>query len=134
MTAGDGGDKGFRVVDRRSEGGGRQETEREPAGAAPPDAGSGCVPGDAFLDLVHSLQFGAMMHLGLVADPEGKPAPPDLPAARHAIDLLGVLREKTKGNLTAEEDAALSDGLYSLRMAWLSVFEAGRTNSGGGKA
>jgi hypothetical protein len=60
--------------------------------------------------------------LGLFPDPEtGKPSPPDLDAARHLIDLLGVLEEKTKGNLTTEEQNLLRGSLYQLRMTFVEV-------------
>lgn len=77
-----------------------------------------------FLDLVQSLQMGAMVGLGLLQGPDGKRPPVDLPAAKDAIDLLGILQEKTKGNLTKEEEEVLREGLYHLRMGYMAMINA----------
>lgn len=77
-----------------------------------------------FLDLVQSLQMGAMVGLGMLQGPDGKRPPVDLPAAKDAIDLLGVLQEKTKGNLTKEEEEILREGLYHLRMGYMAMINA----------
>ena len=52
-------------------------------------------------------------------------APTNLPAAKDSIDLLDVLKEKTKGNLTEEESGILSEGLYHLRMVYVAAVKAG---------
>ncbi len=77
-----------------------------------------------FLDLVQSLQMGAMVGLGMLQGPDGKRPPVDLPAAKDAIDLLGILQEKTKGNLTKEEEEILREGLYHLRMGYMAILNA----------
>ena len=77
-----------------------------------------------FLDLVQSLQMGAMAGLGMLQGPDGKRPPVDLPAAKDAIDLLGILQEKTKGNLTKEEEEVLREGLYHLRMGYMAMINA----------
>ncbi|GAB4228453.1 MAG: hypothetical protein OHK0028_02010 [Deltaproteobacteria bacterium] len=77
-----------------------------------------------FLDLVQSLQVGAMAGLGMIQGPGGKRPPVDLPAAKDAIDLLGILQEKTKGNLTKEEEEVLREGLYHLRMGYMALLNA----------
>ena len=78
----------------------------------------------SFLDLVQSLQMGAMAGLGMLQGPGGKRSPVDLPAAKDAIDLLGILQEKTKGNLTKEEEEILREGLYHLRMGYMAMINA----------
>ena len=86
-----------------------------------------------FLDLVQSLQMGAMAGLGMLQGPDGKRPPVDLPAAKDAIDLLGILQEKTKGNLTKEEEEILREGLYHLRMGYMAMINpppAGRGKEG----
>jgi hypothetical protein len=60
------------------------------------------LPPPTFSFLVFSLRTQAEMQLGLMQLGEEKPAP-DLQLARHTIDMLGVLAEKTKGNLALEE-------------------------------
>jgi hypothetical protein len=88
-----------------------------------------------FLDLVESLQMGAMANLGMLQGPDGKRSPLNLPGAKDAIDLLGILQEKTKGNLEKEEDEVLREGLYHLRMAYMSMLNApsGGRGKGGDK-
>jgi len=93
--------------------------EGESRGEGPPRVGA---PG--FLDLVQSIQVGAMVSLGMVQDPDGKRSPVNLPAAKDAIDILGILQEKTKGNLTREEEEVLREGLYHLRMGYVALLSA----------
>jgi len=85
-----------------------------------------------FLDLVQSLQVGAMVGLGMLPGPDGKRPPVDLPAAKDAIDLLGILQEKTKGNLTKEEEEVLQEGLYHLRMGYMAMIDAPPAGRGKG--
>jgi hypothetical protein len=50
--------------------------------------------------------------------------PPNLPAAKDVIDMLGVLQEKTKGNLDPREEELLTGLLYELRMTYLEIVNA----------
>jgi len=68
--------------------------------------------------------MGAMAGLGMLQGPDGKRPPVDLTAAKDAIDLLGILQEKTKGNLTKEEEEILREGLYHLRMGYMAMINA----------
>ena len=83
------------------------------------------LPTIDFMTLVVSLSQTALVHLGEVIDPEpgGGPGTPalDLPMARQTIDLLGVLQEKTKGNLTGDEERLLDQVLYDLRLRFVEV-------------
>lgn len=78
--------------------------------------------GDDFTLLVHSFAYQASAALGLASLP-GAEGPPkvDLPLAQHLIDILAMLQAKTAGNLTPEEEAALTDILAHLRMAYVEV-------------
>jgi hypothetical protein len=67
-----------------------------------------------------SLYMSALMQLGLAAPQGGQPQV-DLMGARQTIDILGILKEKTKGNLTSAEENMLQNVLYELRMAYLEV-------------
>jgi hypothetical protein len=69
---------------------------------------------------VASLYMTALMQLGLAA-PQGEKPVLDLIGARQTIDILGILNDKTKGNLTAAEESTLRNVLYELRMAYLEV-------------
>jgi len=145
-------DMGFKVIDRR----GREEPPPPSPGEKVPStatAGQGSPPpGEAppkppqeelrgaeakagvprFLDIVQSLQMGAMVGLGMLQGPDGKRPPVDLPAAKDAIDLLGILQEKTKGNLTKEEEEVLREGLYHLRMGYMAMINASPAGRGKG--
>lgn len=69
---------------------------------------SACVESCNFSQFLVSLGSSAMVNLGLVGDPSGGPAsPPDLALAKHSHSLLVMLREKTKGNLDADEQRLL---------------------------
>ena len=70
-----------------------------------------------------SLYMTAMMQLGLMHEKGGQPAV-DLVGARQTIDTLGLLAEKTKGNLTPKEQGFLQNCLYELRMAYVEVTNA----------
>lgn len=79
------------------------------------------LPEGSFLSLVNMLGVEAAMHLGLIQTPGEEPLPVDTEAARHMIDLLGVLQSKTRGNLTAEEDQLFENMLADLRMQFVAV-------------
>jgi len=74
-----------------------------------------------FESLVMSLSTSAMYQLGLVEDPGRGALPADLEAARHTIDMLRVIQEKTRGNLTPKEEQLLEQLLYELRLAYVGV-------------
>jgi uncharacterized protein DUF1844 len=73
-----------------------------------------------FEKFVASLYMTTLMQLGLAA-PQGEKPTLDLIGARQTIDILGILNDKTKGNLTAAEESTLRNILYELRMAYLEV-------------
>jgi hypothetical protein len=70
-----------------------------------------------------SLYMTAMLQLGLVQEERGQPRI-DLVGARQTVDTLGLLAEKTKGNLTPVEENFLQNCLYELRMAYVEVTNA----------
>jgi len=105
-------ERGFTIVDKRAR---EEEPEEEP-----PQEMS--LPEVEFTGFVLSLGTSALMHLGLVANPEtGEPAPPNLPVARHTIDTLELLQVKTKGNLSDEEETLLENLLAELRMRFVEA-------------
>jgi hypothetical protein len=81
--------------------------------ATPPELG-----GPSFFDLVAILAEPIPIYLGDAALPEGQDAT-NLEMARLHIDLLAILRQKTAGNLTAQEAAFLEDLLYRLRVRYV---------------
>jgi len=80
-------------------------------------------PAMSFEQLVQSIYMTAMMQLG-AATHEGQQPQVDILGARQSIDMLGVLAEKTKGNLTTEETRLLDSALFELRMAFLEITQA----------
>jgi hypothetical protein len=80
------------------------------------------LPPANFLFLVESILMQAQMQLGLLNfGAVGEDTKPDLAMARHSIDLLGMLQEKTKGNLTLEEERLVNNGLTELRFRFIQV-------------
>jgi len=80
-------------------------------------------PAMSFEQLVQSIYMTAMMQLGAAAH-EGQQPQVDILGARQSIDMLGVLAEKTKDNLTAEETRLLDSALFELRLAFLEITQA----------
>ena len=80
----------------------------------------GAPPPVKFEHLVQQLYLSALMQMG-AAKPEGQRPRVDIIGARQSIDLLGVLDEKTKGNLTANEARMLETVLFELRMTFLEL-------------
>lgn len=75
-----------------------------------------------FTALVLSLGSSALIHLGMAADPtSGAVNAPDLPLAQQSIDLLALLQEKTRNNLTSEEERFLTQMLFDLRMRFVDA-------------
>lgn len=77
------------------------------------------LPAPDFDFLIYSLRLQAEMNLGLL--PIGDNQDPDFDLARHNIDLLAMLQEKTKGNLSAEEQRALDNSLVELRFRFVEA-------------
>jgi hypothetical protein len=78
--------------------------------------------------LVFSLKMQAEIQMGevppgLSGGPGEQPEPPDLMAARHAIDMLAMLQEKTRGNLTLEEQRLVENSLTELRFRYVQATE-----------
>ena len=81
----------------------------------------------SFTSFVLSLASTAAIHFSDLPDAHtGKPAEPHLDAASQMIEILALLEEKTRGNLTAEERQVLEQVLYELRMRFVEVSGAPR--------
>jgi hypothetical protein len=86
------------------------------------ESSSSSSPSVSFIGFVISLAHTAAVHFGDVAEPgSSEPNAPNLPAAQQIIDILALLEQKTRGNLTAEERQVLDELLYELRMRYVSV-------------
>lgn len=78
------------------------------------------LPHIDFSTFVMSLSHSALVHLGDAPDVDGK-AEKHLDLARQTIDILGLLHDKTKGNLTGEEERLLAQTLFDLRLRFVEV-------------
>ena len=122
-------EQGFVVRDRRASGG--SDAPSAPASTAqqaPPASTSSAETSHedhllpvTFSSFVISLGSSSLMLMGERLDPQQQPIPVNLPQAKEIIDLLSVLEEKTKGNLTSEEQTVLRDMLYALRMKYVTL-------------
>ncbi|HUK39652.1 MAG TPA: DUF1844 domain-containing protein [Candidatus Acidoferrales bacterium] len=79
------------------------------------------LPEINFSTFIISLSTQALMHLGEVADPMSGKVETDIPVAKQMIDILGMLREKTHGNLNSGEDRLMEDILFDLRMKYVEA-------------
>lgn len=87
--------------------------------AAAPEGGEELL--QARLDLfIQGLAMEALIGLGDMPHPTTRKQAVNLPHAKYLIDLLGVLEEKTKGNLSVDEERLFKDLLYQLRMRYLT--------------
>ena len=114
------------IVDEDWKSQAQAEKERlasEPAGAAGGDARS--IPEASFATLVSGIVTQILFALGAIEDPQTRQRYRDLPMAKHQIDMLAILEQKTQGNLTDEEKKLLDNALYEVRMAYVQVAQAG---------
>lgn len=87
-----------------------------------PDQHGHCVmPEVTFPAFIMSLNTSALFHMGEIADPVTGEKMVDFSLARHAIDTLVMLEEKTKGNLASDEAEMLKNILYELKMHFVQV-------------
>lgn len=106
---------------------GPNSAERDAAEAAFEQAKVGAAPGLPQMDFsnfVLSLSHSALIHLGDAPNPADGATSVDLVMARHTIDLLAMLADKTQNNLNGEEERVLGHALYDLRMRYVEVARA----------
>ncbi len=122
-------EQGFVIRDRRTSGG-SEAAPTAPAPlkeATPSDAEQNepshthQVPPVSFSSFIISLGSSSLMLMGEQLDPQQPSIPVNLPQAKEIIDLLSVLEDKTKGNLTSDEQTVLRDMLYALRMKYVTL-------------
>jgi uncharacterized protein DUF1844 len=128
---GDPTDKGgFTVTDRRSFSDTGEARPKEavapppaeaPGPGAPAPDGAPTLPAVDFHTFVLSLGSSALLHLGELEHPDVGAPQKDLPLAKHTIDILVMLEEKTRGNLTAAEEKLIASLLYDLRLRYVEA-------------
>ena len=85
------------------------------------------LPPASFEFLILSLKTQVEMHLGLIHFGEEKDRPePEFRVARHTIDILSMLQEKTKGNLSLDEQRLIENSLTELRFRYVQALEASK--------
>lgn len=132
-------DQGFSVRDRRvgaADPGAealKQKTEADPKTHATEAYAEQQGMGPADLDFstfVISLATSAQVGLGAVPHPETKQVSQNFPAAKQMIDILALLKEKTKGNLTEAESSLLDQVLYNLHIHYVRAVEEQKKSGG----
>lgn len=91
----------------------KETTEREP------------LPDPSFAELINMIAMQAMVGLGGMSGPGGERIPPNLEVAKHYVDMLQILDDKTKNNLTDEEKQLLDQLLYEMRMRYVQSASGG---------
>jgi hypothetical protein len=84
----------------------------------------GELPKIDFATFVLSMSHSALIQLGAAPDPDTNSTHADIPLARQTIDLLGLLEEKTKGNLNGDEESLLHQVLFDLRLRCVDAEKA----------
>lgn len=131
MAENDSSGKGFTVTDRRSAA--QPDAPATPASAPSDDTSpprpeartAAALPAIDFSTFVMSLASSALIQLGELYDPsspEGAAAmPADLPLAKQTIDIVGMLADKTRGNLSDDEARLMEHLLYDLRLKYVAA-------------
>ena len=127
-------ERGFTVTDKRGASrepapSSRQEDTQQAAsygqqtatqqGQASREDASPLLPEADFMTLIFSLYTHGQINLGIIPDPMSRQTMKDLVQAKYNIDILAILQEKTQGNLSKEEEQALEQMLYELRMSYV---------------
>jgi hypothetical protein len=103
----------------------KAEAKREKERLAAQPERAGPLPAPNFSELLNLIVMQAMAGLGLLPGPAGERIPPNLEVAKHFIDMLQVLEDKTKNNLTPAEKALLDQVLYEMRMTFVQLAGGG---------
>lgn len=127
--------KGFTISDKRHSS--AQSLGTEPLKTAPPPKSGPAssetrsapdrefqefpLPEVDFSTLILSMSSSAIVHFGDYVDPKSGKTERNLPLAKHTIDMLGMLQEKTRGNLNPDESRLLENVLYNLRLRYLEA-------------
>jgi hypothetical protein len=120
---------GFTIKDRRAfdtEGKVKEETKEqgkkeEKAEEKRDEREFTSLPEVNFSSFVLSLSSSILLHLGEIADPQSGEKKKDLPLAKQTIDIITLLKDKTKGNLTDDEQELLEHLLYDMRMRFVKA-------------
>jgi hypothetical protein len=132
-------EKGFVIKDRRMfTADGEVNKDKDPVGEGKKSAGTADekkpearkgtsipLPAVDFASFVLTLSSSALLHFGEFADPISGHRERNLDMAKHTIDILGVLREKTRGNLSKDEEQLMESLLHDLRIKYVEECKKG---------
>lgn len=126
-------EKGFVIKDRRSfddkgelkekETAEEQKKEAPKEKVSEEESRTTPLPEVNFTSLIFSLSSSALFHFGEIEDPRTHEKKKDLPLAKHAIDTIAMLKEKTEGNLTEEEQKFIESILTDLKWRYVKAAE-----------
>ena len=95
------------------------KAEELPKGEAPREEEA--LPEIDFISFIFSLSTSVLIQLGEIEDPFTQKSAKNLPLAKQTIDLIGMLKEKTKGNLAPQEERVIENILYDLRIRYVKA-------------
>lgn len=107
---------------QKSESGEPEKTASETSSetqAAPAEEDLSQLPEINFATFIFSLNSSCLVHLGVIDDPAAGRKNKNLALAKQTIDILGMMQEKTKGNLASDEETMLKNILYDLRIIYV---------------
>jgi len=132
-------ESGFKVADRRLFTADGDLRDTEPTEPASRDAGIPTLDASpelasqpeqdmpmTFEALIFSLSTTALLQLGMAPHPETGEQEVDLPGAKQTIDILEMLQQKTRGNLTADEGQLFEECLYDLKMTYVKALQSAK--------
>ena len=122
-------EKGFVVRDKRfsatkeekEESQAKEEQKTEDTSKQEASSQQAPLPEIDFTNFILSLSTSALIQLGEIQDPFTQKSTKNLPLAKQTIDLIGMLKGKTKGNLSPEEEKVIEYVLYDLRMRYVKA-------------
>jgi hypothetical protein len=114
------------LKDEKSTAGADSEAERKTGGKVAEKGSKATafqMPAINFATFIFSLNSSVLVHLGVIEDPATGKRGKDLAMAKQTIDILAMLQEKTRGNLSNDEDNMLKSMLYDLRILYVKEKE-----------
>jgi len=114
--------KGFKVVDKRFFA--QEEKGKDTEKVKEKVTQEEVIPNITFSSFIYSLSSTCLIHLGEIPEPTSGTYQKNLVLAKQTIDLLEILSEKTKGNLTPEEEGLLKSSLTELRIRYIKALSS----------
>ena len=108
----------------------KAEAKKEKARLAQETTTQESLPDPTFAELINMIAIQAMVGFGGMAGPGGERIPPNLEIAKHYVDMLQVLEDKIKGNLTDDEKNLLDQVIYEVRMRYIQSASGGAVPPG----